>query len=545
VVTPLAAAPLFTSDERATERSGRRIAEDALRRSEEQSQRLLENISDIVAVIDQSLVFRYVSPSVTRVTAHMPDDLVGCSCLDVMHPDDAVLIRRAMEESESRPAGRPSQRIRLQHVDRSWRVLDVTSARLVKDREVDAFEGLVLTARDVTEQDRLEDQLRQTQKMESIGQLAGGVAHDFNNLLTVILGFSEMLIDDCEPNSATCEDLRAISKAAQHGASLTRQLLAFSRRQILAPKILDLGELSRQLESILRRLIGEDIDTVVTSDSALGLVTADRGQIEQIIMNLAVNARDAMPSGGKLTIEARNVVLDDEYVARHPHATTGRFVMLAVSDTGTGMDAAVQARLFEPFFTTKEPGKGTGLGLATVYGIVKQSEGYIDVYSEVGHGTTFKLYFPASGAAATDFDAAVSPVTSPVPRQATILLVEDDAALRQLLTRSLERSGFLVLAPADIAEALQLAGDMRVSLDMLVTDAIMPKMSGPELAKNVLTQRPALPVLFMSGYTDHAMLRLGLLKTNQAFLQKPFGPRAFTQKVQEVLSTRLTPPDAA
>ena len=341
LVKPVAPAQLFMTLERASERWQRRVAEQALKQSEERSQRLLENISDIVAVVDADLVFRYVSPSVTRVTGYGPEHLVGRSCLEVAHPEDAILLRRAIEDSAERPTGGPPQRVRMRHADGHWRVLEMTSARLVGHGDLD---GLVLTARDVTEWQRLEAELRQAQKMESIGHLAGGVAHDFNNLLTAILGFSEMLIDDSDPRGSSRQDLLAIQQAAEHGASLTRQLLAFSRRQVLEPTVLDLGALVENLESILRRLIGEGVDTLVIRQAALGSVKADAGQIEQVLMNLAVNARDAMPDGGKLTIETRNVVLDDDHMDRHTYAANGHYVLLAVSDTGTGMDATTQAQ---------------------------------------------------------------------------------------------------------------------------------------------------------------------------------------------------------
>jgi two-component system cell cycle sensor histidine kinase/response regulator CckA len=380
----------------------------------------------------------------------------------------------------------------------------------------------------------LERELVQAQKMESIGRLAGGIAHDFNNLLTAILGFSEMLIEESAPSSRARRDLEAIQKAATHGASLTRQLLAFSRRQVMELAVLDLGELVQALVPILGRLLGEDVETTVVCDPDLRRVKVDRGQLEQVVMNLAVNARDAMPDGGALTIEVRNVMLDLAYVREHSYAHAGPHVMLAVSDTGIGMDAATRARIFEPFFTTKEIGKGTGLGLSTVYGIVKQSNGHIEAYSEEGRGTSFKVYLPISE---TEVEAPADvPLLLPVPGgKEAVLLVEDDPALRELLARTLTSHGYRLVEAATGLEALDVIRDTKVPIDLLLTDAVLPGMSGPAVAREAEILRPGIRVLFVSGYTDDAMLRLGLLNENQAFLQKPFGAAALLRKVRQQL----------
>jgi two-component system, cell cycle sensor histidine kinase and response regulator CckA len=380
----------------------------------------------------------------------------------------------------------------------------------------------------------LERELVQAQKMESIGRLAGGIAHDFNNLLTAILGFSEMLLEEATMSRAARRDLEAIQKAASHGASLTRQLLAFSRRQVMELTVLDLGDLVRALAPILQRLLGEDVETTILVDPNLRRVKVDRGQLEQVVMNLSVNARDAMPDGGSLTIEARNVDLDLDYVREYTYANAGPHVMLAVSDTGIGMDAATRTRIFEPFFTTKEVGRGTGLGLSTVYGIVKQSNGHIHVYSEEGRGTCFKVYLPAV-AAESDHAAEAVP-TQPAPGGAeAILLVEDDPDLRELLARTLTRHGYRLAEAANGHEALQIIRDMNVPIDLLITDAVLPGMPGPAVAREAEVLRPGMRVLFVSGYTDDAMLRLGLLNDNQAFLQKPFGSAALLRKVRHQL----------
>jgi two-component system cell cycle sensor histidine kinase/response regulator CckA len=368
--------------------------------------------------------------------------------------------------------------------------------------------------------------------MDSIGQLAGGVAHDFNNILTAILGFSEILLDDAPAGSDSRLDLEAIQKAAQHGASLSRQLLAFSRRQMLDSKVLDLGEVVHDFERMIGRVLGEHIRWSAHTDADLWHVKADRGQLEQVLMNLAVNARDAMPEGGTLTIETRNATIARGTPDRS-QAVPGAYVRFSVRDTGAGMDADTQARIFEPFFTTKAPGRGTGLGLATVYGIVKQSGGVIDVESEPGQGSTFHVFLPA--VAETPVDAAQgAPRQAASVESASILLIEDDAALRRLLVRSLERVGHRVRDAADSDGALALLAQ-DPAIDLLVTDAVLPGQSGPNLARRIEVDRPALRVLFISGYSDDAILRLGLLNGQEAFLQKPFGPRTFVHKVQQVL----------
>jgi two-component system cell cycle sensor histidine kinase/response regulator CckA len=370
---------------------------------------------------------------------------------------------------------------------------------------------------------KLERELVQAQKMESIGRLAGGIAHDFNNLLTAILGFSEMLLEETSVNSSNRRDLEAIQKAASHGASLTRQLLAFSRRQVMELTVIDLAELVRGLEPILRRLLGEDVETTIACDADVRKVKVDRGQLEQVVMNLSVNARDAMPEGGALAIEVKNVEIDDT-----PH------VRIAVRDTGVGMDPATRARIFEPFFTTKEIGKGTGLGLSTVYGIIKQSNGHIDVDSEPGQGTTFKVYLPAV-AETPEQHSDTAPPQPAVGGAEAILLVEDDPDLRELLARTLTRHGYRLVEAATGVEALQIIRDMTVPIDLLITDAVLPGLPGPAVAREAEILRPGIRVLFVSGYTDDAMLRLGLLNENQAFLQKPFGSAALLRKVRQQL----------
>jgi two-component system, cell cycle sensor histidine kinase and response regulator CckA len=388
---------------------------------------------------------------------------------------------------------------------------------------------------DITERKRLEVELLHSQKMDAVGQLAGGVAHDFNNMLTVITGYSAILLDVLDRADPNRADIEEIKGAADRAAGLTRQLLAFSRKQVLQPRVLDLNvEVIAGLEKMLRRLIGEDVELVTTLDETLGLVNADSGQVEQVIMNLAVNARDAMPDGGRLVIETANVDLGAEHTGRHIGVKPGRYVMLAVSDTGRGMSRETMARMFEPFFTTKEKGKGTGLGLATVYGVVKQSGGDISVHSEPGQGTTVKVYLPR-----VQYETdVVLPASAPSRRAAgieTILLVEDDERLCVLSRRVLEARGYIVLEARNGQEALVLCDQHEGRIDLVATDVVMPGINGGMLVERLAVKRPALRVLFMSGYTDDDLLRRGIVDPRMAFLPKPFTPEALASKVREVL----------
>jgi signal transduction histidine kinase len=379
----------------------------------------------------------------------------------------------------------------------------------------------------------LEEQLEQSRKMEAVGRLAGGVAHDFNNLLTAILGYSNLVLDDLEPAHPARGDVEQMRRAGESAALLTQQLLAFSRKQILQPQVLDLNQVVTRAESLLQRLIGEHIALVTTLDPSLEHVSADPGQLEQVILNLALNARDAMPEGGKLTIETSNVELDDAFVQQHGGSSKGRHVMLAVSDTGVGMDAETQTRIFEPFFTTKRRGEGTGLGLATVYGIVTQSGGSIWVYSETGRGTTFKVYFPRAFQA--EVQALPSPRTEGLEGTETILLAEDQPEVRSVAVAVLERYGYRVLQASNGDEALQILRQHRGPIHLLLSDVVMPSMSGPELARLVQLKQPSIRVLYASGYTDDAIVRHGVLDPGVAFLQKPFTPTALLRKIRELL----------
>lgn len=402
----------------------------------------------------------------------------------------------------------------------------------------------LVLATDITERRALEEQLRHSQKMEAIGRLAGGIAHDFNNLLTVILGYATIARRklnaaqrELDAGDRTAGSLREIQRAAEHAAALTGQLLAFSRKQVIQPRILDLAAEVRGMTDILRRLLGEDIQLSVLTDSEPCLVEADAGQLSQIIMNLAVNARDAMPKGGRLTIETGSVLRERKDAGGGNIRPAGRYCCLSVSDTGPGMDPEIQAHIFEPFFTTKDPGTGTGLGLSTVYGIVVQHNGWIEVASAPGRGTTFRIYCPA--AASTVEESSPAAAAEPGHRElATILLVEDQAALRLLAEDLLSEAGHQVLAAGNGRAALELAERHTGPIDILVTDVVMPEMNGPDLAEQLTLQRPGLLVLFVSGYTDHALLDRGAVASAAGFLHKPFPPDALPAKVEELLRSR-------
>jgi len=397
----------------------------------------------------------------------------------------------------------------------------------------DAPHVLVLTT-DITERRALEDQLRQAGKMEAVGQLAGGVAHDFNNILTAILGYADLLNADLPAEDRRREDVEEIRKAAHRAAALTRQLLAFSRKQVLEPRSLDVNALVDNMDKMLRPLLGENVELRTAPAADLRAVRADPNQIEQVILNLAINARDAMPTGGKLTIETSNVDLDEHYAARHPSVVPGPHVMLAVSDTGTGMDAATQARIFEPFFTTKDPGRGTGLGLATVYGIVKQSGGSIWVYSEVGQGTTFKIYFPALDAPPEQLGKGPT-LSQDLRGSETVLVVEDDEQLLHVAQRALEARGYTVLAAGRGDAAIALARRHNGPIHVLLTDVTIPDMDGRRLAAAIRADRQDVRLLYMSGYADQAIVHHGLLDASVAYLPKPFTTEAIARRVREVL----------
>ena len=454
--------------------------------------------------------------------------------IELIHPDDRpafeVNLHRALETKRAFTLEYRVRRSDGKYLDVADRGYFVSDERGRPQRVV----GFVV---DVSDRKHLEDQLRQAQKMEAVGTLAGGIAHDFNNLLTVIGGYSVIHLDRLETNDPLRRDLEEIKKASDRAAALTRQLLAFSRRQVLQPQVLNLNDVVANLEKMLRRLIREDIDLVMHLDPSIESVKADPGQIEQVIMNLVVNARDALPNGGRVTIETANVLLDESYPGSHLGASNGPHVMLAVSDTGCGMDFDTKQRAFEPFFTTKPQGEGTGLGLSTVYGIVKQSGGNIYVYSEPGAGTSVKVYFPqvhARAASARDDQAQASPAGG----NETILLVEDEEMVRSLARRILQGCGYTVLEAPNGLEALDLVREHAGTIDLVLTDVMMPVMGGFELVIKLIGDRPHIKALYMSGYTDQGLAHNGELNPAVAYLQKPFTPGVLAQSVREVLDAR-------
>lgn len=509
----------------------RKRAEVQLRQSEERYRDLVENAHDIIYEHDLEGNYTASNMASEQITGYSLQETLQLNLRQTVAPE---CWEKATSMLRRKLAGEETTAYELEIVTKQGRRVAVeVNTRLVYHNGVAV--GVQGIARDVTQRKQLEEQLRQSQKLEAIGQLAGGVAHDFNNLLTVIGGYASMLIGKLPEGSPHLSGVEEIKKASDRASALTRQLLAFSRKQILQPKFLDLNVVIRDLEKMVRRLIGEDIDLLCITSPILGKIKADPGQIEQVLLNLIVNARDAMPNGGKLTIEASNVELSEEYAQRHA-AQPGPFVMLAVSDTGCGMDAEIQPRVFEPFFTTKGAGKGTGLGLATVYGIVKQSGGNIKIYSEVGQGSTFKIYLPRVNEVV---EAPENSISEPLPQgTGTILLVEDEEQVRAILEHILTAQGYHVLSASNGEEALSIAKDLGQNIKLMLTDVVMPQMSGPELAERVLAICPNLPILFMSGYTDDAIVRHGLLDEKLNFIQKPFDSANVSRKVREALDSK-------
>lgn len=631
----------------------RKHAIEALQRREEHFRSLIENALDLISIISEDGIIRYVSPSHERVLGYRPDELVGRSFVQLVHTDDADLFAGAF-----RANGSPTSiEARVRHKNGAWRVLEsfgrdlahvsgvqgiVINSRDVTERkraeealreanntlravirtsplaiysvDLDGFvknwnpaahrmfgwqewevlggplphmleseaerfvehldlvrsgvmdtafetrcrtragrsvdvtiwnallrdgsggvKGVVHMVADVTERKRLEEQLHHSLKMEAVGRLAGGVAHDFNNLLMIIEGYSQMLLSGMDADNPVRTDLEEVLKAAERAGDLTKQLLSFSRRQIVQPKLIDMNSLMRNLERMLKRIIGEDIELVTNFEPKLKSVIADPGQIEQVVLNMTVNARDAMPSGGRLIIETLNVHLDEEYVRSHLTPSAGEYVMLGVTDTGVGIDAETRSHLFEPFFTTKERGKGTGLGLSTSYGIIKQNGGDVWVYSEPGKGTTFKIYLPAASQQAVPREPRAE--NANLSGYETVLLVEDEAGVRVVLETMLRRHGYDVLSCGSPHDALEICEQYIGRIHLLITDMIMPGMNGRELTVKVRSLRPDIQVLYVSGYADANQDEA--LDASMDYLQKPFTPEALAMKIRDVMARKV------
>jgi PAS domain S-box-containing protein len=510
-----------------------RSAQEALRRSEINFRSLVTNAPYGVCRCNSSGILLDVNPALVTMLGYTGSELVGRNLGNLYADSQQWFTLADYLRSLQKFNGLVAEWLRK---DNSSIIVRLSGRAMRGERNEIFFE---LFTEDVTERRALEQQLRQSQKMEAVGRLAGGIAHDFNNLLMVISGYSEFLLERIGSDPALRGPAQEIANAAERATSLTRQLLAFSRKQMLAPKVLDLNAIVTENLKMLTRLIGEDIDLVMVPGADIGAVKADPGQIEQVIMNLVVNARDAMPHGGKLTIETANVALDENYARLHAPVRPGEYVMLAISDTGMGMDSDTQSHIFEPFFTTKGL-KGTGLGLSTVYGIIKQSGGYIWVYSEPGKGTTFKIYLPQTTATG-EVVAAQLPVAASQAEAAleTILLVEDEVTLRRLTRHYLEYQGYTVLEAADGASAIHLSTTHQGPIHLLLTDVIMPGMNGRELAQRITSLRPEIRVLYMSGYTENAIGHNGTLDAGITLLQKPFTLPALKTKVRETLDTPL------
>ncbi len=509
----------------------RKRSEEAVRQANETLRAVIEMSPLPIYTLDHNGIVRTWNSSAQKIFGYTQHDAVG-SPLPVIFPEEMGAFHRRLD---ALIAGHPQHGDEERRRCKNGNSIDVSFWTAPLRDAAGVVTGVVEVVADNTERKRLEDQFRQAQKMEAVGRLAGGVAHDFNNLLTVITGYCQMLLDHFPPGDSTREDMLQVLKAADRATTLTRQLLAFSRKQIVQPKVVELGALVLDMQQMLKRLLGVHIELFIHIDPDLGCVRVDPGQIEQVIVNLIVNSRDAMPDrGGRVSVMLRNVTLSAENGSRETANRTGSYVVLEVTDNGTGMDEDTRSHLFEPFFTTKEKGRGTGLGLSTSYGIVKQNHGEIEVRSDIGEGTSFSIYFPrVDEPSAVENSHATAP--APVKGAETILLAEDEDGVRQVVAQMLREQGYTVLPANGGAEALRIAESHSGPLQLLVSDVMMPRMTGPELAERLRGLRPEMRVLFVSGYTDGEIVRDGELEPGTDFLQKPFTREQLAVKVREVL----------
>jgi PAS domain S-box-containing protein len=506
----------------------------ALRRHERLLRQIIDANPSLIFVKDWDGRFLLVNQASADIYGTTVEDLVGKTDAD-FNPNAAEVAHFLRDDREVMSSGRPKlipeERVTSPSTNQTrW----FQTIKMPLHMREEAAPTMLGVATEITERKRLEEQLLQSQKMEAVGQLAGGVAHDFNNILTAIVGYTDLLAAEFGGNARQLEDLEEIRKAARRAAALTRQLLAFSRKQVLEPRVIDLNDVVLNLDKMLRSLISENIELKTNLARDLHATRADPNQLEQVIMNLAINARDAMPEGGTVTIETANATLDQAYAAQHVSVGPGEYVMLAVTDTGSGMDEQTKARIFEPFFTTKPPGRGTGLGLSTVYGIVKQSGGNIWLYSEPGKGTTFKIYLPVVDAV-PESSGKIADVAPGRRGGGTVLVVEDDEQLRRLTHRALAGQGYTVLEADRGNTAVDVARRHKGQIDLLLTDVVMPDTNGRKLAEAIRAARPGLRVLYMSGYPDGAIASHGMLEPGVSYLAKPFTTEAVVRKVREVL----------
>ncbi len=509
-------------------------AEDALRQSEKRFRALVEKSTDGISLVDATGKVLYSSHAVSPIFGYQLEERLGKNIFELMHPEDLQRALPLFKKLVEKQLSTVTVEVRYRHKDGSWRWIEALGTNLLEDPNVGA---VVINYRDVTERRQLQEQLFQAQKMEAVGRLAGGVAHDFNNLLTAILGYSDIVMEKLEPSSPLHRYTQEIKKAGERAASLTRQLLAFSRLQVMSPQVLDLNTVISDLGKMLRRVIGEDIQLTIAPEAKRGRVRADPAQIEQVVLNLAFNARDAMPQGGKLTLKVSDENLKEGFVVEGVKVTPGPYVSLEVTDTGCGMDQETRVRAFEPFFTTKEKGKGTGLGLSTVYGIVKQSGGYIWLTSEPGHGATFKIYLPGVEEAVTPVQLAQAPVRRHQGTE-TILIVEDEDAVRTLVCRLLKSQGYQVLEATRGDEALALCHRHKLPIHLALMDIIMPQSNGQELSRRIRALHPETRILFMTGYAGNKMGNIDVLEKGAQFILKPFTADALSQKIRSALDAR-------